>query len=222
MSAPHIHRAPERTQPWTELSARPSRSIPLSTPPSTDAIGRRPPHRDPALARLRTDLSQRSPGQALLVRESARQSSADPAREEGRRGRRRDDGTADHRHARATRGAMPYLPPTKGSGPLTPEELRRSSRQAPQPAHTGPDADRNIAVSVPLPGISSGGSYVHPALGMELDLDSRRRGLRFSGSTHAASRDEAAKITRTVSRSAWISTKASFENNGESHMKATP
>jgi hypothetical protein len=44
---------------------------------------------------------------------------------------------------------MPYLPPTKGSGPLTPEELRRSSRQAPQPAHTGPDADRNIAVSVP-------------------------------------------------------------------------
>ena len=41
----------------------------------------------------------------------------------------------------------------------------------------------------------------------------------FSGSTHAASRDEAAKITRTVSRSALISTKASFENNGESHMK---
>jgi hypothetical protein len=74
---------------------------------------------------------------------------------------------------------MPYLPPTKESGPLTPEELRRSSRQAPQPAHTGPDADRIVAVSVPLPGISSGGSYVHPAFGMELDLDSRRRGLRF-------------------------------------------
>jgi hypothetical protein len=102
------------------------------------------------------------------------------------------------------------------------KELRRSSRQAAQPAHAGPDADRNIAVSVPLPGISLGGSYVHPALGMELDLDSRRRGLRFSGSTHAASRDEPAKITRTVSRSAWISTKASFENNGESHMKAMP
>jgi hypothetical protein len=76
--------------------------------------------------------------------------------------------------------------------------------------------------AVPLPGISSGGPYVHLALGKELDLDSRRRGLRFSGSIHAASRDEAAKITRTVSRSAWISTKASFENNGESHMKATP
>jgi hypothetical protein len=42
----------------------------------------------------------------------------------------------------------------------------------------------------------------------------------FSGSTHAASRDEAAMITRTVTRSAWISTKASFENNGESHMKS--
>jgi hypothetical protein len=45
-----------------------------------------------------------------------------------------------------------------------------------------------------------GGSYVHLALGKELDLDSRRRGLRFSGSTHAASRDEAAMITKTVSR----------------------
>jgi hypothetical protein len=42
----------------------------------------------------------------------------------------------------------------------------------------------------------------------------------FSGSTHAASRDEAAMITRTVTRSAWISTKASFENNGESRMKS--
>jgi hypothetical protein len=82
----------------------------------------------------------------------------------------------------ASRGVlhyMPYLPPTKESGPLTPEELRRSSRQAPQPAHTGPDADRIVAVSVPLLGISSGGSYVHPAFGMELDLDSRRHGLRF-------------------------------------------
>jgi hypothetical protein len=33
---------------------------------------------------------------------------------------------------------MPYLPPTKESGPLTQEELKRSSRKAPQPAHTGP------------------------------------------------------------------------------------
>ena len=31
MSAPH-HRAPERTPPWTQLSARPSRSIPLEIP----------------------------------------------------------------------------------------------------------------------------------------------------------------------------------------------
>jgi hypothetical protein len=61
---------------------------------------------------------------------------------------------------------------------------------------------------------------VHLALGKELDLNSRRRGLRFSGSTHAASLDEAAMIRRTVTRSAWISTKASFENNGESLMKS--
>ena len=29
MSAPHTHRAPERTPPWTQLSARPSRSTPV-------------------------------------------------------------------------------------------------------------------------------------------------------------------------------------------------
>jgi hypothetical protein len=45
---------------------------------------------------------------ALLVRESARQHSADPAREERRRGRPRDDGAADHRHGRATRDSVSH------------------------------------------------------------------------------------------------------------------
>ncbi len=96
------------------------------------------------------------------------------------------------------------------------EILAPGSSTRPHRPGCGPDL---LRLASPLPGISSGGSYVHPAFGMELDLDSRRHGLRFFRFDTAASRDEAAKITRTVSRSALISTKASFENNGESHMK---
>ena len=70
MSAPHTHRAPERTPPGLSpprghRGASRCRHLHART-----QIGRHPPHRDPALARRRTDLSQRSPGQALLVRES--------------------------------------------------------------------------------------------------------------------------------------------------------
>jgi hypothetical protein len=64
--------------------------------------------------------------------------------------------------SRCVMRCMPCLPPHKNLVHIYPAELRRDPPvAASEPAESAPIRIANVAVSVPLPGISSGGSYVH-------------------------------------------------------------